>query len=53
MSKQNNALTVCTVSSIRVSIRGIAECAVDIAEIAIDRAYKVTIQVDTSESVLV
>jgi len=43
MTKQKNALIVCTICSIRGSIRGIAECAVDIAEIAINRAYKVTI----------
>jgi phosphate uptake regulator len=43
MSKQKNALIVCTICSIRASIRGIAACAADIAEIAINRAYKVTI----------
>jgi len=42
MSKQKSALIVCMICSIRGGIRGIAECAVDIAEIAINRAYKVT-----------
>ena len=42
MSKQKNPLIVCMICSIRSSMRGIAECAVDIAEIAINRAYKVT-----------
>jgi len=42
MSKQKNPLIICMICSIRSSIRGIAECAVDIAEIAINRAYKVT-----------
>lgn len=41
MTKQKNALIVCTICSIRGSIKGIAECAVDIAEIAINRALKV------------
>jgi len=35
-------LIVCIICFIRGSIRGIAECAADIAEIAINRAYKVT-----------
>ena len=42
MSKQKNPLIVCMICSIRSSISGIAECAVDIAETAINRAYKVT-----------
>jgi phosphate uptake regulator len=42
MSKQKSPLIACTICFIRGSIRGIAECAADIAEIAINRAYKVT-----------
>ena len=42
MSKQKSPLTVCIICFIRSSIRGIAECAADVAEIAINRAYKVT-----------
>jgi phosphate uptake regulator len=40
MSKQKNPLIICAVCSIRDSIKRIAECAADIAEIAINRAYK-------------
>lgn len=43
MSKQKNALTVCAICSIRDDIKKIADCAADIAEIAINRAYKMTI----------
>ncbi len=42
MSKQTNALIICAICSIRNSITRIAECAADIAEIAINRAYKIT-----------
>jgi phosphate uptake regulator len=42
MSKQKNALIICAICSIRDSIKRIAECAADIAEIAINRAYKMT-----------
>lgn len=42
MNKQKSALIICAICSLRESIIGIAECAVDIAEIAINRAYKVT-----------
>jgi len=42
MSKQKNALTICAICSLRDSIKRIAECAADIAEIAINRAYKMT-----------
>jgi len=42
MSKQTNALIICAICSIRDSIKRIAECAADIAEIAINRAYKMT-----------
>jgi len=42
MSKQKSPLIVCIICFIRGSIRGIAECAADVAEIAINRAYKVT-----------
>jgi len=42
MSKQTNALMICAICSIRDSIERIAECAADIAEIAINRAYKMT-----------
>ena len=40
MSKQKNALMICAICSLRDSIKRIAECAADIAEIAINRAYK-------------
>jgi uncharacterized protein with PhoU and TrkA domain len=43
MSKQKNAQLVCAICSIRDDIRKIADCATDIAEIAINRAYKVAI----------
>ena len=43
MSKQKNPLIVCSICSLRDSIKRIAECAADIAEIAINRAYKMTI----------
>ena len=43
MTRQKNALIVCMICSIRGNINGIAECAVDIAEIAINRAYKLAI----------
>ena len=42
MSKQKNALMICAICSIRDNIKRIAECAADIAEIAINRAYKMT-----------
>lgn len=42
MSKQKSALVICAICSIRDSITRIAECAADIAEIAINRAYKMT-----------
>ena len=42
MSKQKNALMICAICSLRDSITRIAECAADIAEIAINRAYKMT-----------
>jgi phosphate uptake regulator len=42
MSKQKNPAIICTICSIRDDIKRIAECAADIAEIAIDRAYKTT-----------
>jgi phosphate uptake regulator len=41
MGKQKNALIICAICSMRDSIKGIAECAMDVAEIAINRAYKV------------
>jgi len=41
MSKQKNPLMICAICSIRGSIKRIAECAADIAEIAINRAYRV------------
>lgn len=41
MSKQNNPLIICAICSIREGIKGITEFAVDIAEIAINRAYKI------------
>jgi phosphate uptake regulator len=40
MNKQKNALLVCAICSVRDDIRKIADCAADIAEIAINRAYK-------------
>lgn len=40
ISKQTNALMICASCSIRDSIKRIAECAADIAEVAINRAYK-------------
>jgi phosphate uptake regulator len=43
MSKQKNALLVCAICSIRDDIMKIADCAADIAEIAISRAYKASI----------
>ena len=42
MRKQENAMIVCAICSIRDNIKRIAECAADIAEIATDRAYKTT-----------
>jgi phosphate uptake regulator len=42
MGKQENALTVCAICSIRDDVTKIAECAADIAEIAVNRAYKMT-----------
>jgi phosphate uptake regulator len=42
MNRQKNALLVCAICSIRDDIRKIADCAADIAEIAINRAYKMT-----------
>ncbi|NIU38885.1 hypothetical protein GWN65_02615 [Candidatus Bathyarchaeota archaeon] len=42
MSKQKSALVICAICSIRESIAGVAECAADIGEIAINRAYKMT-----------
>ncbi|MGD8506636.1 MAG: phosphate uptake regulator PhoU [Candidatus Bathyarchaeota archaeon] len=42
MSKQTNALIICAICSVRDSIKRIAECAADIAEIAINRAYKMS-----------
>lgn len=43
MTRQKNAVIVCMVCSIRGSIKGIAECAMNIAETAINRAYKMAI----------
>jgi phosphate uptake regulator len=43
MHKQENAEMICAICSIRDDIIKIAECAADIAEIAIDRAYKMAI----------
>lgn len=40
--KQKNALLVCAICSIRDDIKRIADCAADIAEIAINRSYKMT-----------
>ncbi len=40
MSKQENSLVVCAICSLRDNIKRIAECAADIAEIAINRAHK-------------
>lgn len=42
MSKQMNPLLICAVCSIRDDIKRIAECAADIAKIAVNRAYKMT-----------
>jgi len=42
MNKQKNALIICAICCIRDNIKRIAECAADIAEIAINRAYKMT-----------
>ncbi len=42
MNKQRNSLVICAICSIRDNITRIAECAADIAEIAINRAYKMT-----------
>jgi len=43
MSKQKSPLIVCTICMMRGSLRGIAECAVNVAEVAINRAYKTSI----------
>lgn len=43
MSRQKDAQIICAICSIRDDIKRIADCAADIAEIAINRAYKVTI----------
>jgi len=40
MRKQENAVMICAICSIRDDIKKIAECSADIAEIATDRAYK-------------
>ncbi len=40
MRKQENAMIVCAICSMREDITKIAECAADIAEAATDRAYK-------------
>jgi len=42
MGRPRNALIICAVCSMRDSIKRIAECAADIAEIAINRAYKMS-----------
>jgi len=42
MDKHKDALIVCTICSIRDDIKRIADCAADIAEIVINRAYKFT-----------
>lgn len=42
VSKQMNPVMICSICSLRDSIKRIAECAWDIAEIAINRAYKAT-----------
>lgn len=39
--KQKNALIVCAICSIRDDIKKIADCAADIAEVVINRAYKI------------
>ncbi|MEM2101975.1 MAG: phosphate uptake regulator PhoU [Candidatus Bathyarchaeia archaeon] len=39
MSKQKNPQMICAICSLRDSIKRIAECAADIAELAINRAY--------------
>jgi phosphate uptake regulator len=41
--KQKNAQLVCAICSMRDNIKKIADCAADIAEIAINRAFKVSI----------
>jgi len=43
MKRQKNAIIVCAICSIRGSIKGIADCAVNIAEVAINWAYRRTI----------
>jgi len=40
--KQKNAKLVCAICSIRDNIKRIADCAANIAEIAVNRAFKVT-----------
>lgn len=42
MSKQKNPQMICAICSLRDSIKRIAECAADIAELAINRAYMVS-----------
>jgi phosphate uptake regulator len=42
MGKQKSAMLVCAICSIRDDIKKIADCAADIAETAINRAYKAT-----------
>jgi phosphate uptake regulator len=42
MGKQKNAELVCAICSIRDDIKRIADCAVNIAEIAVNRAFKAT-----------
>lgn len=42
MGKQKNAGLVCAICSIRDNIKRIADCAANIAEIAVNRAFKVT-----------
>jgi len=41
MSEQKNALLICAICSLRDNIKRIAESAADIAEIAINRAFKI------------
>jgi len=43
MDQHKNALIVCAICSIRDDIKRIADCAADIAEIVINRAYKFTV----------
>ncbi|MGQ9530609.1 MAG: PhoU domain-containing protein [Candidatus Bathycorpusculaceae bacterium] len=43
MSRQKNAQTICAICSIREDIKKIADCAADIAEIVINRVYKMAI----------